>query len=102
MTNKEIRQCVTADLERRLKVLPDEVKEWKNAIHANGNALGIHSSQLDALGEMMNGLSGQQSTQFEVVKATQNPVQFAEAYYSLLEQLSGAHDLWRIFRSILG
>lgn len=102
MTSAEIRQSVIADLERRLQVLQDEVKEWKNATQVQGNGFGIHSSQLQALGDMMNELSGQQSAEFKTVKETQNSTQFADAYYNLLEHLSGAQDVWRIFGTILG
>ena len=44
MQQEWIRGYLGADLERRLKVLPDEVGAWKRSALANIAQLGIHAS----------------------------------------------------------
>lgn len=101
MTAAEIRQQVMANLERRLKILPNGVRQWKAAIQ-NQAELGIHSSQMAALEDMIDVLAEKQSALLGVVTETEDPSLFADAYLHLLEQLSGAQDVWRIFGTILG
>lgn len=96
-----IRELIQADLERRLKQLPGEIKDWNALITANTNGLGIHSSQIIALEEMMAGLSANQHEHLKALITQADLSTFADLYYALLNELGGAHDLWRIFRIIL-
>lgn len=98
----ETRSLVQADLERRLKELPLEISAWRALISSTlVDGWGIHSSQIMALGDMMDGLTARQQTHFDELRQKQAPPDFADAYSDLLNDVGGTHDLWRIFRIIL-
>ena len=100
MTEAEIRSFEQANLERRLNVIPDEVTAWTDTAKKGGN-FGIHSSQMDALEDMFGELAADQHQQLEKVVQAAAGTPFADAFYSLLQKLNGAEDLWRIFYSVL-
>jgi hypothetical protein len=101
MQQEWIRQYLAADLERRLKVLPEEVAAWKQSALANVAQLGLHGSQLVALSDMMGVLAADQAAELEKLRALDDPRAFGDGLQALLSKLGGAHDVWRIFRTIL-
>jgi len=102
MNFDEIRSLVQADLERRLKELPLEIRSWRALISSTPvDGWGIHTSQIMALGDMMDGLTARQQTRFAELRNKEAQSDFADAYYDLLNDVGGTHDLWRIFRIIL-
>lgn len=100
MTEIEIRNVEQANLDRRLRVIPDGVHAW-NAAAGAGDGFGIHVSQLAAVKILMDELSVDQTDQLKKVRAAAAGQPYADAYYLLLQKLSGAQDLWRIFHTIL-
>ena len=89
------------NLERRLGVVPAEMAAWKAAANQKGGDLGIHSSQMDSLQDLIDELTADQKDQLQKVVQAAAGTEFADAYYSFLQKLNGAQDLWRIFHTIL-
>jgi hypothetical protein len=98
MTEAGIRAFEQTNLDRRLGVVPAEVAAWKAA--ANGD-MGLHSSQLEALEDMMDELAADQKLELNKVIQAAAGAPFADAFHLLLQKLNGAQDLWRIFHTIL-
>src|SRR5690349_6266205 len=101
MTEAGIRGFEQTNLERRLDVVPAEMTAWKTAVNQKGGDLGIHSSQMDSLQDLIDELTADQKDQLQKVVQAAAGTEFADAYYSFLQKLNGAQDLWRIFHSIL-
>lgn len=98
-----------ADIQRRAEILPKDVQRWKDVVEqdaANPNKdvgkMGIHLSQIVALTIMMDGLQGRQTDLLNKLTANSQPSQFASVYLNLSDEIVSAHELWRIFRYIIG
>jgi hypothetical protein len=88
------------ELERRVQVLPQELAAWKASVEANREGQGIHQSQVIALEELMSGLADRQSRALESLPAALGPA-LADAYLGLIEELTGAGEIWQLFRLAL-
>ncbi len=90
-----------AEVRRRAAVLPREVAAWKAEADTNAQQLGIHRSQFEALKLMMGDLEARQGVLLDQFAPGLSPPQLSAIYRDLLDEIVGAHDLWRIFRFIL-
>ena len=97
------------DIERRAQLLPAEVKRWVDlAGQDTGNPLktvgkeGIYQSQIDALKLMMDELQARQTELAKKLLPTATPEEFSVAYLELADEIVSAHEIWRIFRYIIG
>jgi hypothetical protein len=95
------------DIERRIKVLPEEVKRWNDAADAADltktvGKRGIYQSQIQALKLMMDELETRQTQLLKNLDPASTAEGYADAYFSLSDEIVGAHEIWRIFRYIIG
>ena len=92
---------VLAELDQRMALLPGEIDVWMADAAANAHGMGIHGSQINALGILMDGLLKRQQKKRAQLAPQLPAKQFAGAHSDLVGELIGGHDLWRIFRHIL-
>jgi hypothetical protein len=89
------------ELERRVAVMPLEFTAWKTAVEKNQEGLGIHRSKLLALDVTVAGLQKTQKALLDKVLTAPSMAELAEAYLKVVDELVGAHDVWRIFRQAM-
>ena len=84
---------------RRVEVMPAEIGDWVAAAEDNLNGLGIHSSQLAAVKQLLEILVKKQRDALEGRPAAGATTDYAEAELELTAELVGAHELWNAFRT---
>src|SRR5262245_18314735 len=67
----------------------------------HASEFGIHTSQLQALDDMITDIVSDQQADYELLKKSVSATELADRYDALLEKLGGAQDIWRIFRTVL-
>jgi len=85
---------------RRLEVMPQELDAWMKASEGNVDGLGIHRSQLTALGNLLGTLTQKQR---DLLKARPKPEatsEYAEAELAFTDEVVGAYELWTAFRTV--
>jgi hypothetical protein len=87
------------EVERRIALLPAEVNDWLEAANANVGGLGIHRSQLNALGEMMGELTDRQRRLLAQRPAPAATGEYAAAEIEISAEILGAWELWAAFRN---
>ena len=103
-------QRMKIDIERRAKVLPEEVKRWNDAAAAGDTGditktvgkNGIYQSQIEALKVMMDELATRQTELLNKLDPASTSEGYASAYLSLADEIVSSHEIWRIFRYIIG
>lgn len=97
------------DIQRRAGILPEEVNRWKNIADQdaaspikNVGKNGIYQSQIEVLKLMMDGLQERQTELLKQLVPTSSPEVFASSYLNLADEIVSAHEIWRIFRYIIG
>jgi hypothetical protein len=91
-----------AELQRRAALLPAEVQAWQDDAAHDVGGMGIHQSQFQALKLMMDELLSKQASQLTALAPGLPAAQFAPLHSALVKNVIGSHDLWRIFRYMLG
>jgi hypothetical protein len=95
------RSHMLAELAWRMEALPQELARWKGSTEANVLGLGIHTSQIAAINKMMDAVISKHPDLFALLRTSLQSDDFARHYCNLRDQIVGAHDLWRLFRSIM-
>jgi hypothetical protein len=93
---------VTAELQLRSGLLPDEVQHWQQDADGNVNGAGIHQSQIVAIRILFEELK---KTQADILAALSPAVglpAFKDKRLELEQQLTGTHGILSIFRLIMG
>src|SRR5436190_1035928 len=91
------------DLGRRVETLKADYSAW--TAEARATALGLGPRQRTALGDMLAILDDKQRAalkQLDAPAAPLTPAGFADAQATLLIEMTGAQELWRVFRFMLG
>jgi hypothetical protein len=87
------------EAQRRVALLPSEVKDWLGAADANLGGLGIHRSQLLALGDLMEELTRRQRDLLDNRPSSAATRESAAAELDMSAEIVGAWELWGAFRS---
>lgn len=97
------------DIQRRAEILPEEVNRWRDIAAQdvadpakNVGKNGIYQSQIEALKQMMDGLQLRQTELLKLLAPSSTPAAFADGYLNLSDEIVSAHEIWRIFRYIIG
>jgi len=88
------------ELGRNINLLPADIALWLQAAQNNVANFGIHQTQVAALKIMMDGLISKQKNLYGELDPTIGGEAFAEDYLTLNDEITGAFDLWRIFRQM--
>ncbi|WP_437897861.1 hypothetical protein [Sorangium sp. So ce124] len=96
-----LRARATAELQRRIDVLPRDVARFEAVAAANTRGFGIHKSQVLALKILMNELIQRQRGILERLGADLSDADFADGFGKLLVEIAGAHGVWNIFSQTL-
>lgn len=97
-----LQRQLTAEFQRRAQVLPQEVQEWADLAQANVGGMGIHRSQIEAVGDIFADLSEAQAEALAALDPTLPEEEFAEARLALELALTGTHSIMATFRYVLG
>ncbi len=92
---------VETELRLRAQLLPKEVTVWRKLTEANAEGMGIHRSQVRAIGLLFEELEAKQQGALDALDAAQGREEFAESRVELELQLTAAHGVMAIFRYIL-
>lgn len=93
------RAGVLADIERRHSALGDEIADWVVRARADASGLGLHVQQLETIARALDGLVAGRKQLLDELTAAADDATFAELYVDLLEDIVGAGELWRIYRT---
>jgi len=89
---------VLAEVQRRAALLREDVQTRKLGADQNEDRQGIHQTQIDTLGSMMDQLLKQQNGLLQQLETDLQPRQYAETYAGLLAEIAGTNGLWQVFR----
>jgi hypothetical protein len=93
-------QRTSAELQRRADLLSQEINAWMGRASSNIEGFGIHKSQFEQLKNMMDALLARQELLLTNLDPALPRQQFAEHYLRLLKEITGTHELWRVFSYI--
>lgn len=90
----------TLEASRRIEVMPSEFKEWQRAASENEDGLGLHTSQLVTLGDLLESLTQLQRDRLRDRPPDDASVAYAQAELDLTDEIIGAYELWSAFRVV--
>ncbi|MGH2542467.1 MAG: hypothetical protein ACRDIB_06715, partial [Ardenticatenaceae bacterium] len=96
-----LQQQLQAELERRTRLLPEEVALWQTLANEDQQGLGIHRSQFRVVGLLFDELAKKQQGLLEKLDQAQNAAEFAQHRLSLEDELTAVHGIMAVFRLIL-
>ncbi|XXY48015.1 hypothetical protein WME91_49255 [Sorangium sp. So ce269] len=96
-----LRARATAELQRRIDVLPRDVERFEADAAANARGFGIHASQMLALRILMDELVQRQRGILDRLVEDLSDADFADGFGRLLIEIAGAHGVWGIFSQSL-
>jgi hypothetical protein len=96
-----IQNQLTAELQRRAGLLPDEVSAWRAQTQANQGGMGIHRSQIEAVTLTLTALLARQETALNALRADLPAEQFSAKRLAVEAELSASHSIVAVFRHIL-
>ncbi|WP_434047020.1 MULTISPECIES: hypothetical protein [Sorangium] len=96
-----LRARATAELQRRIDVLPRDVERFEAAAAENARGFGIHASQVLALKILMDELIQRQRWIIEQLGADLSDADYADGFGKLLVEIAGAHGVWGVFSQTL-
>src|SRR5262245_44615669 len=102
MNHERLRARSRIELARRVEMLKDDFSAWTT--EARAQALGLSSRQRVALDDMLTILDGKQRAALATLEALPQPPAidaFADAEAALIVEMTGAQELWHLFRHML-
>jgi hypothetical protein len=100
ITYEELQAQTRLELTRRLEVLSGDVALW--TVAARLNSMGLSPSQRLVLVDFMKILQQRRDAAFDRIKNPLPSSEFAEGKANLLLEMTGAQEVWHVFRTILG
>lgn len=95
-----VRERMKGELERRVKVLGEELTRWEAVTSNNVGGFGIHKNQIQAVRVMIDGLDEKQRIKVGTLDPA-SPVDFAEKYLECVEDMTALQNVWDIFQEAL-
>ena len=99
MTYEELQGQTRIEMSRRLQVLGNDISAWTGAPRLE--AMGLSQAQRNALVDLMQVMQQRQNHAFTAMDQQQPAPKFADGQAELLLQMTGAQELWHVFRTIL-
>ena len=97
-----IKEQTVAEMERRVKMLSDELNEWQALTAGNVDRMGIHTSQIKTVSNfLVKDCISRHKKLLQKLKATPPGLKLAKKRKELEDELAGAHGLMMVFRNIL-
>src|SRR5512145_1542917 len=99
MNLDELQGQIRLEIERRMGMLHADADTWTQP--ARIQKMGLSGSQLVALKDMVEVLEARQQLAFSKLTTGAPTVAFGNGNADMLVEMTGAHELWSTFRTIL-
>jgi hypothetical protein len=96
-----MKEQTVAEMQRRVKLLPDELAEWKTLTVEKMEDFGIHTSQIEAINDFFDERIALHEEYLVELQNAANDDDLAYWRSELEAELGGAHGLMMVFRNIL-
>ena len=101
----DLQQRLSVELLRRGELLPREVADLKLQSELNGQGMGIHRSQIDAIKALLDQARGSQSKLLEKIDDPAKAAALSREEFTLTREriqdtLTGAHSVMAVFRHL--
>jgi hypothetical protein len=99
----DLRESVLVELKRRAGLLPAELDAWQADVEGNIDGLGIHGSQLKAIGLLFKQFTDDQEgllTDLAAALEKDDTNDFTGLRFDLEAEMNGSHALIEIFREL--
>ena len=97
----DLRSGVLVELKRRAGLLPAELEAWTQAVHGNIDGMGIHGTQIEAIGMLFKQFVKNQEDLLADLEDATEVRDFTGLRYELEAELSGSQGLLEVFRQVL-
>lgn len=99
-----MQEQIATELRRRAALLPDVIAGWKKQTDQNTAKMGIHQSQIRAVGEMFDEFQARQTKLAEkldpATAGAMQPEDFRRIRQEFEQELTGSHSIMAAFRYI--